>query len=106
MKAHVLNSIMLRKRLLIPKQSDLDVVRTTKGKYVNGETFCITDDWNMEGAQGAELVIPLFTRRERLLSFPNHQLFRPLLLMTLHLLFMLFPNKGKKGNEKVVRNPL
>jgi hypothetical protein len=52
---------MMRKRLFVPHKSedgpsvkDIEKVRTTKGKYTNGETFCITDTWNEKGAQRAQ----------------------------------------------------
>ena len=54
----VYHHTMMRKRMFVPHKSEdgpavheLDTVRTTKGKYSNGETFVITDDWSMKGAQ-------------------------------------------------------
>jgi hypothetical protein len=46
------NNVMLRKRMFVPTKSEDHVdlskvsnVRTTKGKYTNGDEFVITDDW-------------------------------------------------------------
>jgi hypothetical protein len=53
------NNVMLRKRMFVPTKSEDHVdlskvsnVRTTKGKYTNGDDFIITD-WKQPGAQRA-----------------------------------------------------
>ena len=107
------NNVMLRKRMFVPTKSEDHVdlskvsnVRTTKGKYTNGDELVIADDWKQPGAQRAlsnhwsgTATFYIEGKAPELPSKSTKPLKRSLRLLDLYLLLLI---NGRKESIKVV----